>query len=356
MFDLEEVKIINQNQNRAKENIASSIVLDILVSDFKFPPMPANGAKLMTMVQKPVDDIDIPLFVKLIESDPGLFSMVLQLANSIYYRERNEILSLRPAIVRVGLQEIVNCVNLYFFKRMFSKIPVIPGFSADNYWAFSWACATAARRLGHPNIGMNALAGELYLGGLLHGIGKLILAIHHTREFSKCLRLASESGRPLYEVELEQFGTTDAHVASRLMNVWDIPYRICQGVKFCHNPEAAPKETKELAALIQFAYYIASLSRIGSNGDGAMVNLESIWISGQPDLSLLKNNTQERIINETLRTLTERSESVTGVMPQPEEQALIPKKPGEKNNHPPEKTSSLSKRNRFWGWIKSLLS
>ncbi len=144
---------------------------------FKIPPIPANGPKLMSLIRKPIDDIKVDDFIKIIDSDPGLLSMMLQLANSVYFKGVDEIYSLRSAIARIGLQETINSVNLYFFRRMLPNISEIEGFQTKEYWAFSWSCANAARRLGHQNLGMNAIPGGLYIAGLLHGIGKLILAI-----------------------------------------------------------------------------------------------------------------------------------------------------------------------------------
>ncbi len=344
-----------QKEKQAGEDIANSIVLDILNSDFKIPPMPANGSKLMALVQKPVDEIDLSAFVRLVEPDPGLFSMILQLANSIYFREQNEISSLRSAIVRVGLQEAVNSVSLYFFQRMLPKIPEIQGLSTRDYWAFSWACATAARRLGHPNLNMNALAGELYIGGLLHGIGKLILAIHHPAEFSKCVRKARESELPLHQVEFDEFGTTDALVASRLMTVWNIPSRICGGVQFYQNPGAAPETCRDMAVLIEFACYIAGLSGIGSSGDGIPMTFESTWIAGQTGLPLCREQTRDSVINEILISVKERSESVTGVLPREKEGASGVTATVGRNQQGPGRRPSPPKTKGLLGWLKSLV-
>ena len=130
-----------QKEARNEKPLAKEITFNILNSDIKVPPMPSNGSKIMAMAQVPLERIDITEFCKLIEPDPGLFSMVLQLANSPFFRGVDEIVSLRAAITRIGLQEAINSVNLYFLQRFLPNLSELHGFSAKDYWAFSWACA-----------------------------------------------------------------------------------------------------------------------------------------------------------------------------------------------------------------------
>ncbi len=345
-------------QEDAQETVtfAKEITFDILNSDIKVPPMPSNGSKLMSMAQEPLKKIDISEFCKLIEPDPGLFSMVLQLANSPFYRGVDEIVSLRSAITRIGLQEAINSVNLYFLQRFLPNLSELHGFSAKDYWAFSWACAMAGRRLGHPNLTTNTLPGELYIAGLLHGIGKLILAIHHSREFFMCIEKARTHERPLHTVFLDELGTTDNAIAAKLMTAWNLPSRICNAVQFYQDPYAAPKEHREIAGLTQFAYRIAAMSQIGNNGDGIFMDLESAWISEQPISPLSKKEFQKNVVEEILSTLGKKSESITGVSPPEKETPTESKLYLGNQQHLAASNNAGSKitKKGILGWIKSL--
>ena len=106
-----------KEKRQGEETIANAIALDILNSKFKIPPMPANGPKLMSIIRKPIDDIEVDDFVEIIDSDPGLLSMILQLANSVYFKGVDGVYSLRSAITRIGLQETIDSANLYFFQH-----------------------------------------------------------------------------------------------------------------------------------------------------------------------------------------------------------------------------------------------
>lgn len=353
-----------QEINRGEETIANAVALDILNSKFKIPPMPANGPKLISLVRKPIDDIKLDDFVKIIDSDPGLLSLILELANSAYFRGVDEVYSLRSAIVRVGLQETINSANLYFFQGLFPKIPQIDGFQVHAYWAYSWACANAARRLGHPNMNMDVNPGELYIAGLLHGIGKLILAIQYPFEFGKCIQTAARLKLPLHIVELDEFGATDTHIASKLLEIWQIPSRVCSGIKFYQNPGQAPEKDKNISALLQFAYAVAAASGIGTNGDGLVSSIESTWLAGRPEVPLFKKQTQDAVIKEILETLREKAESFTGVAAQKQNLADASDQGGDQHQDRDDKTVSmpsnpkLTKTNpshsKVFTWIRSL--
>lgn len=348
-----------------EKTIGDSIAVEILTSSVKLPPLPTNGVKLLDMAQQPFDKIDIVSFARLVEVDPGLFSSVLQLANSPYYKGVDKIISLRSAITRIGLEEAVNSICLYFFQKMLPKMPAIEGVSSKDYWTFSWACATANRRLGHPNLGMGVLPGELYIAGLLHGIGKLMLAIHHPHDFATCIQMAKNLKQPLYKAEQHVFGTTDALVAAKIMEFWQLPSNICAGVAFYHAPEEAPEEYRQIAGLTQVAYCISAMSGIGTSGDGSLMDLSSTYICQQPDLEISKENIREKIVREIVSSLEEKSESVTGFSAKPKTQS--PEKEYMEGEKPPASPASVNKapadkvpvnkppKKGLIAWIKSLL-
>ncbi|MCP3873780.1 MAG: HDOD domain-containing protein [Desulfobacteraceae bacterium] len=343
-----------KNNLLGEKTIADSISLEILTSNIKLPPIPANGAKLLEMVQQPMDKIDISAFAKLVEADPGLLAKVLQMANSPYYSAMDEIVSLKAAITRIGLSEAIQSVSLFFFQKMLPKFPSIEGFSSKEYWAFSWSCAIANRRLGHPNLGMSVLPGELYITGLLHGMGKLLIALHYPHEFSKCVKRARDHKQPLYKVEQDVFGTTDAFIASKIMESWNLPANICAGVAFHQMPGKAPVKYRSIAALTQYAYCLAVQSGIGHSGDGSIKKLSATYVCKHPKLKAFKGDRQEKLAEEILTSLEEKSESVTGVS----SKSKAKKSDGKDRRAISSAKNSISRKPdkkgflvRIWSWI-----
>ena len=341
-----------ENSLVGEKTIAFSIAQEILSTSINIPTIPANGTKIIAITRQPIDKIDILRFVKLVESDPGLYTRILQLANSPFYAEMDKIVSMRAAITRIGLVEIVSSVCLHFFQKMLPKFPDIKGFSYDDFWSYSWACAVANRRLGHPNLGMGGLPGELYMTGMLHGVGKLLMAIHNPHEFSLCLKKAREFKLPLHQVEKDVFGTTDAFVAAAVLKFWNLPPNICQGVAFHQMPELAPPEHVTIAGLTQFAYVIAGMSGHGCNGDGLGMDLAATYLGQLPN-KFSQPEVQQQLVQEIVNSLDGRSDKITRRAPESQVKGS-----GAKKTNITAKTPALIKpaQKGVFGWIKSLWS
>ena len=281
-----------------EKTVAMSIAQDILTSRSDIPAIPENVSHILKMVRQPENKIDIPQFAHLVESDPGMFTRILQLANSPYYSGVEKIVSLRSAIMRIGLKETVNAVCLEFFQKSLPKFPGVEGCSYDQFWAFSWACAVAARRLGHPSLGYDTVPGDLYMAGMLQGLGKLLFALHFPREFSRCVLQARQMNCSITKIEKDEFGTTDTLVGARILETWNMPEKIVQAVAFCHMPHLAASEFISCAGQVEFAYAIAGNCGIGSSGDGNIVALSDTCLGKNSRSKLSEPQLQEDLQEE----------------------------------------------------------
>lgn len=337
-----------------EKTIAFSIAQEILNTNLNIPTLPSNGEKILSVVRKPEADIDIPAFVKLVESDPGLFTRILKLANSPFYSEVEKIVSLRAAITRIGLTEIVNTVCLYFFQKLLPKFPDIPDFSYNDFWAHSWACAVANRRLGHPNLEMGVLPGELYMAGMLQGMGKLLLAIHDPEKFTQCVQQARQYHQPLSKVEQDIFGTTDSLIGSKVLISWELPPNICHAIAYSQCPELAPPEHIIIAGLTQFAYAIVEESRVGSSGDGFTPRVSETYFGKNPNLKISQPLIQKKLLKEIYLSIKDRAQEVARIGDETKKKA--PKKKMVERKPAQIVTQQTKKKKGIVGWVKSLLN
>jgi HD-like signal output (HDOD) protein len=332
-----------------EKTIAEGLALEILSSRVRSLPVSATRIELLNMARQSADAVDTESFIRIVEKDPALSVRVLHLVNSPYYRGVERITTLRAAIHRIGLTEAVNSVCLFFLQNMLPAVSGIEGFSSRDYWAHSWACAVACRRLGHPALRVAPPPGELYMTGLLHGLGRLLLAIHFPDTLARCIRMARDFKLPLYRAEMDLIGTLDTLIAARIMETWNLPAPICAGVAYSQTPALAPAPFREIAGLTQFAYAIASLSGIGASGDGCPKDPAETLPGMEPGSAISRPGVREELTREILATLMERSEAMVGV-PSPSSPGPLPPRtcpPGSDHAEPLSAASSPAPRPWF---------
>ena len=289
---------------------AKRIVLEVSESGDALPPLPDASQRLLVIARQPVDKIDVASFSKIVEGDPALTAKLLQLANSSYFGTLKEIMSVRQAIMHIGLVETISSVYDIFFKEALPDFPKLDGFSGKDYWDHSLACATANRMLGHPlhHQMSQAVPGELYIAGLLQGVGKIFLAINRTEQFQKYLHYSMEHKQPLAQAEVNIIGTTDTEIAYRILKKWNLPENICQTIRHSQEPLGAVEEYRGMAALTQLAYYITSISGIGSNGDGCEYDVGDSYVAENWALLRTEKKHQELLIQDIFKTLKKKFE------------------------------------------------
>ena len=212
----------------------------------------------------------------------------------------------------IGPQEAIQTLCYFVLSNSMPRLQPMDHFSLDDFWAHSWACATAARMLCNPANGIHVLPGDLYLAGLLHGVGKLVLAQALPREFDRCLFEANRTGTPLLAVERQLLGYTETELAERLLETWELPQSVRTVIGSYPCPGAAPKDVREKAAVLQFAQVVANMSGIGSMGTTGETELDEVWLVCNGAPSLARADLREVVVTEIMAAFQARAMAVVG--------------------------------------------
>jgi serine/threonine protein kinase len=255
-------------------------LVETLIEECSLPAMPTTGIELLRMIQRPYAELEVPQLARLIERDPVLTARLLKLANSPVYSQQSSVVSVARALTLVGLVDAVDLLYFLVVERTSSRFPSLKGFPVSAFWAHSWASAVVARQLGRPDLLVRSEPGTLYLAGLLHDVGKLVLASVRSSDYQRCLKRSSEARVPLADVERDCFGLDHGELGGRLLRHWGIPDEVSAAIRAHHAPLSAFEAHRELAGLVELADAITHHLHIGASGNPAPRAPDEVWIAG----------------------------------------------------------------------------
>ena len=231
-------------------------VADVIERLSDLPPFPKVTAKLLTLLNDP--DVTIDEFSDIISADPSLVLKTIHLANSPFYMVAERIESVRRAIFVLGLQTIKTIATATaIHKGIASYTPSPDVFDFKAFWKHSYATAIAAGKLAKSNV--REEKDKLYLTGLIHDIGKVILAYHWPESWKQFLARIQLSKERLEVVEPQLFTVTHDQIAATLCRNWQFPEDIIVMIQFHHSPEDAPENYLNACRMLYHADIIASL-------------------------------------------------------------------------------------------------
>lgn len=223
----------------------------------RLPSSSATFHELSQLAASPEARIDE--IARLVARDPAMSAKVLQLVNSAYFGLARPSASIRHAVSYLGLDLLK---ALVLTASVFTALEDGPldGFSIDALQRHSLETARFAKRF----TAGTEHAESAFTAGLLHDVGKIILALGAPEHASEVLRERHAAPRPWHEVEEERFGVTHAAVGAFLLGAWGLPYEVVEAVAYHHVP--AGVEGEGLAELAAVHVAEALLERVGAGG------------------------------------------------------------------------------------------
>jgi putative nucleotidyltransferase with HDIG domain len=178
-------------------------------------------------------DIGAKDIARIIEQDIGMCAKVLQLVNSAFFGLGRRITAIDEAVAYLGIEminQIVLAASVFDQRRLDPR----GGISLEALRDHGLLVAGIARKIMARD---RRLAGDAWMAGLLHDIGKLVLAAEMPEQLGEAAEQARREKRPLYEVEQDRYGVSHAEIGAYLLGSWGLPYPIVEAVANHHAPE-----------------------------------------------------------------------------------------------------------------------
>ena len=176
---------------------------------------------------------------RIVEKDPALTAKLLQLANSAFFGASRKysagtVVSVADAVVMLGMATVEQLALITGLLVAFEGQEKALGMSPEAMQDHSRRVADTAAHL----MTSRRFAEEAYVSGLLHDIGKLVLACRFPESYRRVAPEARLRRLPVWQIEQEEYGATHAEVGAYLLACWGLPRIVVEAVAHHHHPSA----------------------------------------------------------------------------------------------------------------------
>jgi HD-like signal output (HDOD) protein len=205
----------------------------------------------------------------IIERDPALTARLLRAANSAAFARpgNDRIGSVSAAVSRLGVNQVrAVCIVLAVVKAFHTRAG---GLDHQEFWIHSAAVGMTARRLwerygSDPSIS----ADDVYVAGLLHDTGLLVIEQHFPSEFTEVLTSRTTLDSRLWQVEEDHLGMDHGAVGGLLLGRWSLPGFISEAVTNHHHPLQAEEQFQTVCRMVQAAEILCAEGGAGLPEEG----------------------------------------------------------------------------------------
>jgi putative nucleotidyltransferase with HDIG domain len=216
----------------------------------KLPSVPVVYFRLLEALRVP--DVNLEDIGRIMAEDFIMTAKLLQVANSAYFGLQNTVTSSTEAIKYLGLARTKALVLVaHIFSAFDGK--KASGFSVEKLWQHSLTVAQYARRIAKYETGSEDIAEAAYTAGLLHDVGKFMIAANCPEKYKQITSLTSANKLPFVEAEKQVYGTTHAEIAASILGTWGLPADILEAIAFHCTPLKSSSKTFSVTTAVHVA-------------------------------------------------------------------------------------------------------
>jgi HD-like signal output (HDOD) protein/CheY-like chemotaxis protein len=229
------------------------------------PTLPGLYHRVTEELRRPCASIET--IGKIIGEDLAMSAKILQLSNSAFLGLAHRVSSPSQAATLIGIESLKTLVLVSHLFEEYRDAGV-PARSVNAVWTHGTNISVFAYRIVQAEGGTSEDKEVAYTAGLLHDIGKLVLAIGLDEPSKALCTRAREGGLSDHEAEREVLRTTHAEIGAYLLGLWGLPDRIVEATAFHHCPEDCRIETFAPLDAIHAAHLVEQELGLGFEGSG----------------------------------------------------------------------------------------
>jgi len=224
--------------------IASESMRSLVAKVRSFPTAPTIYIELLAALRSP--NTTTEEVGAIITKDMAITTKLLQVLNSAYFGLPNKITDPAQAVGILGFDTLKSMVVAIKMLAHYDKLKTAH-FSIDQLWRHSTEVARHAKQIVMMHTGGRVMAETAFTAGLMHDMGKVVLAANFDEQYRGVQSLALKKNMPLWDIEKEIFGATHGEVGAYLLGLWGMPLELLEAAALHHYPSHS--KHREFSAL-----------------------------------------------------------------------------------------------------------
>ena len=231
--DVETLKAIIDHVIELRGLLATEKLQKVTMRLTSLPSPQSLCHELLEELQSP--EASLTKVAHFILQDIGMSTKVLHLVNSAFFGVERTVTSIEQAVKLLGLDIIKAMVLSVQLLKLFDE-KRLENFSLNRVWDHSLTVASYARQIANLEKAEQPMVHDAFFAGLLHDVGKLVLAAEIPEDYGMVLKLTTENEMPLVEAEQEILEATHAEVGAYLLGLWGFSNPVIEAIAFHHAP------------------------------------------------------------------------------------------------------------------------
>ena len=211
------------------------------------PQFPENILSIQKLIADP--NSDMPSIARQISMDPALTADLLKIVNSAQYMLSKKVDNISEAVKMVGIKGIKNLLYSYGTQKVLGDDTI----DKKKLWEHSYKTAFYAYNLVKNFKNDSNLLDDVYVGGILHDMGKIVFSNVHPDLLNRIKDFCAERNLPSSTFEDISAGMNHAELGALIAEKWNFPDRLVASIRYHHDPDSAPKDCKDLVDTVYLA-------------------------------------------------------------------------------------------------------
>jgi len=237
----------------------SALTDEIVKNINSLPQFPENVLYIQKLIEDP--DSDMPKIARQISMDPALTADLLKVVNSAQYMLSRRVDNISEAVKIIGIKGIRNLLYSYGTQKVLGDETI----DKKKLWEHSYKTAFYAYNLARNFKRGSNIMDDVYVGGILHDMGKIIFSNVHPDLLEKINKFCADKNLPSSTFENLSAGMNHAELGAMIAEKWNFPERLVVVIRYHHDPEAVSDEYKDLVDAVYLANMFCEYENSGAD-------------------------------------------------------------------------------------------